>query len=70
MSKLFEMLRIGICPIRSLIIKKSGLNLVGLVPGTRVDWIGKKRNELEKNLIKREDWRGMARKELDLIGLD
>ena len=41
MSKLIEMLRIGICPIGYLIMQESGLNLIGLVPGTRVDWIGK-----------------------------
>ena len=41
MYKLFVMLRIGICPIGSLIMPESGVNLRGLVPGTRVDWIGK-----------------------------
>ena len=40
MSKLIEMLRIGICPIGYFIMQESGLNLIGLVPGTRVDWIG------------------------------
>ena len=40
MSKLFEMLRIGICPIGYLIVQELGLNLRGLVPGTRGDWIG------------------------------
>ena len=49
MSKLIEMLRIGICPIGSLIMPESGVNLRGLVPGTRVDCIGKKRNGLERN---------------------
>ena len=41
MSKLIEMLRIGICPIGYLIMQESGLNLRGLIPGTRVDWIGR-----------------------------
>ena len=48
MSKLFEMLRIGICPIGYLIMQESGLNLIGLVPGTRVDWIEKKSSGLER----------------------
>ena len=49
MYKLIVMLRIGICPIGSLIMPESGVNLRGLVPGTRVDCIGKKRNGLERN---------------------
>ena len=53
MSKLIEMLRIGICPIRSLIIQESGLNLIWLVPGTRVDWIGKERSGPERNRLER-----------------
>ena len=46
MYKLIVMLRIGICPIGSLIIPESGVNLRELVPGTRVVCIGKKRNVL------------------------
>ena len=56
MSKWNEMLRIGICPIGSLIMQESGLNLRGLVPGARVDWIGLERKEM--------DWKGMDWKEL------
>ena len=55
MYKLFVMLRIGICLIGSLIMPESGVNLRGLVPGNRVDWIGKKMNGLErKELIQKE----------------
>ena len=49
MYKLIVMLRIGICPIGSLIMPESGVNLRGLVPGNREDWIGKKRNGLKRN---------------------
>ena len=40
MSELIEMLRIGICPIGYLIVQELELNLGGLVPGARGDWIG------------------------------
>ena len=50
------MLRIGICPIGYLIMQESGLNLIGLVPGTIVDWIG-----LERKGV---DWKGLDWKEL------
>ena len=40
MSKLIEVFRIGIHPIGYLIVQELGLNLRGLVPGTRGDWIG------------------------------
>ena len=49
MYKLIVILRIGIFPIGSLIMPESGVNLRGLVPGTKVDCIGKKRNGLERN---------------------
>ena len=55
MYKLIVMLRIGICPIGSLIMPESGVNLRGLVPGTRVDWNGLERKEM--------DWKGMDWKE-------
>ena len=63
MSKLIEMLRIGICPIGYLIMQESGLNVIGLVPGTRVDWIGKdwigkKRSGLERTGLERIDSKG------------
>ena len=48
MSKLNEMLRIGI-------MQESGLNVRGLIPGTRVDWIGSERKGM--------DWKGMDWKE-------
>ena len=51
MLRLIEMLRIGICPIGSLIMQESGLNLRGLVPGARVDWIGLERKDI--------DWKGL-----------
>ena len=51
MYKLIVMLRIGICPIGSLIMQESGLNLRGMVPGARVDWIGLERKDI--------DWKGM-----------
>ena len=62
MSKLFEMLRIGICPIGYLIVQELGLNLRGLVPGTRGDWIGlvwKGKDWIEKDYIGK-----------DMIGLE
>ena len=52
---MFEMLRIGICPIGSLIIQESGLNLRGLLPGTRVDRIGMEMTGLERNRLVRID---------------
>ena len=63
MSKLIKMLKIGICPIGYLIMQESGLNLKGLVPGTRVDWIGKdwirkKRTGLERTGLERIDSKG------------
>ena len=64
MSKLIEMLRIGICPIGSLIMQESGLNLRGLVPGARVDWIGKERNGLERNGLERIDSKGIGLKRI------
>ena len=53
MYKLFVMLRIGICPIGSLIMPESGVNLRGLVPGTRVDWIGKAWIRNERSVLER-----------------
>ena len=61
MSKLIEMLRIGICPIGFFIRKESELNLRGLVPGTRLDWIGL--------YWKRMDWKGKDWKGMDCIEL-
>ena len=51
MSKLIEMLRIGICPIGYLIMHVSGLNLV-------LEWIGKKRSGLERTGLERIDSKG------------
>ena len=61
MSKLIEMSRIGICPIGFLIVPESGLNLRGLLPGTRADWIG-----LEK---KGMNWKGMDWKKIYSKGI-
>ena len=62
MSKLFEMLRIGICPIGYLIVQELGLNLRGLVPGTRGDWIGL--------VWKGLGWKGIYWKGLEWKGYD
>ena len=57
MFKLIEILRIGICPIGSLIMQESGR-----VPGTRVEWSGLERIGWEGKGV---DWKGMDWKELN-----
>ena len=64
MLKLIEMLRIGICPIGSLIMQESGLNLRGLVPGARVDWNRKEGNGLERNGFERTNSKGLGLKRI------
>ena len=75
MSKLFEMLRIGICPIGYLIVQELGLNLRGLVPGTRGDWIGlvwKGKDWIEKDYIGKDmiGMDGLERIGLERIGME
>ena len=41
-------------------MQESGLNHRGLVPGARVDWIGKERNGLERNELERIDSKGIG----------
>ena len=59
---MIEMLRIEICLIESLIMQEAGLNLRGLVPSTRVDWIGTDMIKKERKGFKGMDWRELDKK--------